>query len=233
MEIDIAPSITIIKELSRLPDGTRFCLKAKALISRCAEAIGQANAAMVLGINKNTVYSAVQMVPQPVSVIPSCNSKKEENTLFLPDGRPATGRLKMCVRLANRLSEDVRDLIYTKALQHFTDGVPIHIKNFAKEIEDAALEELGIFWNLSTTTCWRIMKGLGFYHAVRKQNPEIYLNLPIIKWREKFLSTMASLRAESRTVLPSCPCMGSIAIFFFGPKAYPFILFRCFHYLHR
>lgn len=100
------------------------------------------------------VDSAVKVVPHPVLSIPSCRFEKEEQeALRLPDGRPALGRYKMCVKLANRLSEDVRSLVYTKAFEHFTSGTPIHIRDFAKELEVAALEELGLFWTLSPTSC--------------------------------------------------------------------------------
>lgn len=132
-------------KVPHLKQGSRLCNKSKMLVKRCSTAIGKQNASRVLGIGHAVVYKVDHEIQEITSLLPACKTlPANEEILTFPDGTPAPSRYKKCVQLAQRLPDELKELIFLRTLDHFTNGAPINIRDFSREIHQSALEELGM-----------------------------------------------------------------------------------------
>lgn len=202
-EISITTNkIDTIKELVPLPrgKGSHLCEKSRALVSRCVESVGKNDAMKILGLTNKSVDKALQHAPPPIIKLPSCQLKEQQEDLTFPDGRLAKGRMKYCVKLAHRVPEEIRELLLLKTFEHFSTSIPIHVRQFKLEIQQSVLEEYAMVWNVSDTSFWRFMKGMGFHFKLLKQKPDIFLKLELVEWRHIYLKAIKDYRQNGMHV---------------------------------
>lgn len=157
--------------------------------------IGKPNTCMILGLSSKTVDKIDAEIPDIPSSIPPCKKFAPQEILTFPDGRVAKGRYIRCVKLAQSLPDDMQELIMVKALEAFTNKKPIKVGDFAKTIHISAMEELGYVYKPSPSSMWRVLKGFGFYYSLLRGKPEIYANMRLIDWRQKYLKAIEDYRS--------------------------------------